>query len=55
MQCSPQKSSQKVGGQSTVEIRISEQSVDGGVEKEIGWGTEDVDVVVSGGRLGGGW
>jgi hypothetical protein len=54
MQCSPQKSSQKVGGQSTVEIRISEQSVDGGVEKEMGWGIEDVDVMGFGG-LGGGW
>jgi hypothetical protein len=55
MQCSPQKSSQKVGGQSTVEIRISEQRRDGAVEKEMGWGTEDVVVVVSGGGLGGGW
>jgi hypothetical protein len=54
MQCSPQKSSQKVGGQSTVEIRISEQSADGEVEKEMGWGIEDVVVVGSGG-LGGGW
>jgi hypothetical protein len=54
MQCSPQKSSQKVGGQSTVEIRVSEQRRDGGVEKEMGWGTEDVVVVGSGGS-GGGW
>jgi hypothetical protein len=55
MQCSPQKSSQKVGGQSAVEIRISEQRRDGAVEKEMGWGTEDVNVVVSGSGLGGGW
>jgi hypothetical protein len=54
MQCSPQKSSQKVGGQSEDGIRISEQSVDGGVEKEMGWGIEDVDVMGFGG-LGGGW
>jgi hypothetical protein len=25
------------------------------VEKEMGWGTEDVNVVVSGSGLGGGW